>query len=64
MVRRKDIEAEINGYLKALSEKGFPFEKAVLFGSMPKEIRMNTAILTSPFGALHLLMIILPLLKK
>jgi predicted nucleotidyltransferase len=36
MVRRKDIEAEINGYLKALSEKGFPFEKAVLFGSYAK----------------------------
>lgn len=36
MVRRKDIEAEINGYLKALSEKGFPFQKAVLFGSYAK----------------------------
>lgn len=33
MVRREDIENEINGYLKALSEKGFPFQKAILFGS-------------------------------
>lgn len=33
MVRRKDIEAEINGYLKALSQMGFPFQKAILFGS-------------------------------
>lgn len=36
MVRRKDIEAEINGYLKALSDLGFPFQKAVLFGSYVK----------------------------
>ncbi len=36
MVKRKDIEAEVNGYLKALSERGFPFEKAVLFGSYAK----------------------------
>ena len=36
MVRRKDIEAEINGYLKALTEKGFPFRKAILFGSFAK----------------------------
>ncbi|MDQ6890420.1 MAG: nucleotidyltransferase domain-containing protein [Bacteroidota bacterium] len=36
MVRRKDIEAEINGYLKALSEMGFPFQKAILFGSYVK----------------------------
>ncbi|MEO8821288.1 MAG: nucleotidyltransferase domain-containing protein [Ginsengibacter sp.] len=36
MVRRKDIEAEINGYLKALSDFGFPFEKAILFGSFSK----------------------------
>lgn len=33
MVRRKNIEAEINGYLKALSQIGFPFQKAILFGS-------------------------------
>ncbi|HEY5464445.1 MAG TPA: nucleotidyltransferase domain-containing protein [Hanamia sp.] len=36
MVRRKDIEAEINGYLKALAEIGFPFQRAVLFGSYAK----------------------------
>ena len=36
MVRRKDIEAEINGYLKALFDFGFPFQKAVLFGSYAK----------------------------
>jgi predicted nucleotidyltransferase len=36
MVRRKDIEAEINGYLKALEEAGFPFQKAILFGSYAK----------------------------
>ncbi|HSV10731.1 MAG TPA: hypothetical protein VLI68_08180 [Hanamia sp.] len=36
MLRRKDIEAEINDYLKALSENGFPFEKAVLFDSFSK----------------------------
>ena len=36
MVRRKDIEAEINGYLEALSDLGFPYEKAVLFGSFSK----------------------------
>lgn len=36
MVRRKDIEAEINGYLKALSDLGFPFQKAILFGSYAK----------------------------
>ena len=36
MVRRKDIEVEINGYLKALSDFGFPFEKAILFGSFSK----------------------------
>ncbi len=36
MVRRKDIEVEINGYLKALSDLGFPFQKAILFGSYVK----------------------------
>ncbi len=36
MVRRKDIEGEINGYLKALSQMGFPFQKAILFGSYVK----------------------------
>jgi predicted nucleotidyltransferase len=36
MVRRSDIEAEINGYLKALSDMGYPFQKAVLFGSYAK----------------------------
>jgi len=36
MVRRKDIESEINGYLKALSAIGFPFQKAILFGSFAK----------------------------
>ena len=36
MVRRKDIEAEINGYLKALTSLGYPFQKAVLFGSYVK----------------------------
>lgn len=36
MVRRKDIEAEINGYLKALADLGFSFEKAILFGSYAK----------------------------
>ena len=36
MVRRRDIETEINGYLKALSNLGFPFQKAYLFGSYAK----------------------------
>ncbi|MGN6249473.1 MAG: nucleotidyltransferase domain-containing protein [Ginsengibacter sp.] len=36
MVRRKDIEEEVNGYLKALDEIGFPFQKAILFGSYAK----------------------------
>ena len=36
MVRRKDIETEINGYLKALSNLGFPYQKAILFGSIVK----------------------------
>ncbi|MDQ2720099.1 MAG: nucleotidyltransferase domain-containing protein [Bacteroidota bacterium] len=33
MVTRKDIETEINGYLKALAGIGFSFQKAFLFGS-------------------------------
>ncbi len=33
MVRRKNIEIEINGYLKSLAEVGFPFQKAIVFGS-------------------------------
>lgn len=36
MVRRKDIEEELNGYLKALCDLGFPYEKAILFGSFAK----------------------------
>ncbi len=36
MVRRKNIEIEINGYLNALSEMGFSFQKAILFGSYVK----------------------------
>lgn len=36
MVRRKDIESEINGYLKALGELGFVYDKAILFGSYAK----------------------------
>lgn len=36
MVTRKDIEAEVNGYLQALSENGFAWEKAYLFGSYAK----------------------------
>ncbi len=36
MVRRKDIENEINGYLKALSDLGYPYQKAILFGSCVK----------------------------
>ena len=36
MVRKKDLVDEINGYLAALEEKGFPFQKAILFGSMAK----------------------------
>lgn len=36
MVRRKDIEAEINGYLKALADSGFPSQKVILFGSFAK----------------------------
>lgn len=34
MVRRKDIEAEVNGFLNALEQIGYPYQKAVLFGSM------------------------------
>ena len=34
MVRRKDIEQEILGYLKGLEAMGFPVHKAVVFGSM------------------------------
>lgn len=36
MVRRKDLEKEITGYLDALTELGFLPEKAILFGSMAK----------------------------
>lgn len=36
MVRKKDLVDEINGYLSALENKGFPFQKAILFGSMVK----------------------------
>ena len=36
MVTRKDIELEVNGYLHALSENGFSWEKAYLFGSYVK----------------------------
>ena len=36
MVRTKDIEKEIAGYLSALAELGFKPEKAILFGSMAK----------------------------
>ncbi len=36
MVRTKDIEKEIAGYLQALAELGFKPEKAILFGSMVK----------------------------
>ena len=36
MVRRKDIENEINGYLKALSNFGYPYQKAIVFGSYVK----------------------------
>lgn len=34
MVRKKDLVDEVNGYLSALEGNGFPFEKAILFGSM------------------------------
>ncbi|HEV2830794.1 MAG TPA: nucleotidyltransferase domain-containing protein [Hanamia sp.] len=36
MVRRKDIADEVNGYLKALCDIGFPFQKAIVFGSYVK----------------------------
>ncbi len=36
MVRRKNIENEINGFLVALKENGFAVQKAILFGSMAK----------------------------
>ena len=36
MVTRRDIESEVNGYLEALTENGFPWEKAYLFGSYVK----------------------------
>lgn len=44
MVRRKDIEEEINGYLKALCDLGFPYEKPFYLEALQREIRMNTAI--------------------
>ncbi len=37
MVRRKDIENEVAGYLTGLTELGFTLKKAILFGSMAKE---------------------------
>jgi predicted nucleotidyltransferase len=36
MVRTKDIENEIAGYLVALEQWGFAVNKAILFGSMAK----------------------------
>lgn len=36
MVRRKDLEKEIAGYLAELEKLGFKPEKAILFGSMAK----------------------------
>ena len=36
MVTRKDIESEVNGYLRALTENGFCWKKAYLFGSYVK----------------------------
>lgn len=36
MVRRKDVEDEITGYLTELAELGFAPQKAILFGSMAK----------------------------
>ena len=36
MVTRNDIESEVNGYLHALSDNGFSWEKAYLFGSYVK----------------------------
>lgn len=36
MVRKKDIELQINGYLDALQKKGISIEKVILFGSYAK----------------------------
>ena len=36
MISRNDIESEINGYLQALNDHGFRWEKAYLFGSYVK----------------------------
>lgn len=36
MVRKKDIEQEINGYLNALQKKGISIDKVILFGSYVK----------------------------
>jgi predicted nucleotidyltransferase len=36
MVRRKDIEQQINGYMEALRNKGISIEKVILFGSYAK----------------------------
>ncbi len=36
MVTRYDIESEVNGYLQAISDHGFRWEKAYLFGSYVK----------------------------
>lgn len=36
MVTRNDIESEVNGYLLGLSDNGFCWEKAYLFGSYVK----------------------------
>lgn len=36
MVRRKDIENEIQSFLAALNSNGFAVKKAILFGSMAK----------------------------
>lgn len=35
-MRKKDLVNEVNGFLTALAEKGFPFQKAILFESMAK----------------------------
>lgn len=36
MVRKKDIESQIKGYLEGLESMGFPVYNAILFGSMAK----------------------------
>ncbi len=36
MVRRKNIDNEIHGFLAALNSNGFIVKKAILFGSMAK----------------------------